>query len=806
MVSRIRSAFFLSAAILGSTAPAYAADAAPAADEEGLTEIIVTAQKREENLQKTPIAISVLGADDLDNRQAQSLLDLGDGAIPSLRIAPFFSRPGALIVNIRGVGVLSDSNQPARDQGVGVYIDGVYYGRPQGLGAALFEVQSIEVLKGPQGTLFGRNTEGGAVNIVTRRPGKEFRADVTATYGNFDAYKIEAHVDLPVTDQLSLKADGIVRGRNGFVKNPLPGQLDYNGYRRKGIAVSAYWTPSDDFSALLTVDRTYDATTPLFQNLLAAPRGAPATAAGSPAISPNRLAALAVVQPNRVRVAPFGTPQEYSVGNTKGVRLGLEWKALDDLTIRSISSYRELTQGQFDNGNAVVSAQQPLTTANPTGSFVNFPFARYSLAFFRQNQVSQELQLIGEFPRLKYQVGALYYQERVQDDAQAFNTLRFTDAAGSQFVQLPFNPATARVDRASYVKSTSIGVYGQATYNPPILDEKLNITVGARFTRDTKLGSLFTINGAPPVVPRGGVNVTGPIPLDAGWSRVDPLVNLALQITDDTLIYGKWSTGYKSGGANSRSITYAPFNPETVSMFEVGLKTQFFDDRARLNLAAYAGSYKDIQLDFFGLYEDVINGVRTVTTRTTSDTVNAPGTGRLRGFEGEFTLAPTRGLTLSASYAYNDVRIPPTRNPFPQTANNGQPFTFPIPIYQVYTPKHSASGTINYELPLNGFTLKAYIDGNYNSGYFANYNDPLIDPRGGAVRIAQPTGDAAFTVNARLAIADIDVDGRKLTVALWSRDLFNEQHVFYRNVSSTAGETGFFNDPRTFGAEINIKL
>ena len=806
MANRTWVAFLLSTAALVLPAPARARDVTPSADGEGLSEIIVTAQKREENLQRTPIAISVIDAVDLDNRQVQSLSDLSDGAIPSLRIAPFFSRPGALIVNVRGVGVLSDSNQPARDQGVGVYVDGVYYGRPQGLGAALFEVQSIEVLKGPQGTLFGRNTEGGAVNIVTRKPGSEFRADVTTTYGNFDAYKIEAHVDLPVSDQLSFKADGIVSGRNGFVQNPLPGQLDYNGYRRKGIAVSAYWKPTDDFSALLSLDRTYDATTPLFQNFLAAPRGAPATATGSAAINPNRLSVLAVVQPNRVEVAPFGTPQEYSVGNTKGVRLGLEWKALADLTIRSISSYRELTQGQFDNGNAVASAQQPLTTANPTGSFVNFPFARYSLASFRQNQLSQELQLIGEFPRLKYQVGALYFQERVQDNAQAFNTLQLTDAAGSQFIQLPFNPATARIDRASYVKSTSVGVYGQATYNPPILDDKLNLTLGARFTRDTKLGSLFTINGALPVVPRGGVNVIGPIALDAGWSRVDPLVNLALNVTDETMIYGKWSTGYKSGGANSRSITYAPFNPETVSMFEIGLKTQFFDNRARLNLAAYAGSYKDIQLDFFGLYEDVINGVRTVTTRTTSDTVNAPGTGRLRGFEAEFTLAPVTGLTLSASYAYNDVRIPPTRNPFPQTANNGQPFPFPIPIYQVYTPAHSAGGTINYELPLNGFTLKAYVDGNYNSGYFANYNDPLIDPRGGAVRLAQPKGDAAFTVNARLAIADIDFNGRTLTVALWSRNLLNEQHVFYRNVSATAGETGFFNEPRTFGFEANIKL
>jgi iron complex outermembrane recepter protein len=153
---------------LASEAEAAAADSAEADADNGLAEIIVTAQKREENLQETPISISVFGGDDLENRHVQSLLDLGDGAIPSLRIAPFFSRPGALIINVRGVGVLSDSNQPARDQGVGVYIDGVYQGRAQGLGTALYDVANIEVLKGPQGTLFGRNTEGGAVNIVTR--------------------------------------------------------------------------------------------------------------------------------------------------------------------------------------------------------------------------------------------------------------------------------------------------------------------------------------------------------------------------------------------------------------------------------------------------------------------------------------------------------------------------------------------------------------------------------------------------------------------------------------------------------------
>jgi iron complex outermembrane receptor protein len=114
------------------------------------------------------------------NRHVTSLLDLGDGAIPSLKVAPFYSRNSALIMNIRGIGVLSDSNQPARDQGVGIYIDGVYMGRAQGLGTAIYDVENIEVLKGPQGTLFGRNTEGGAVNITTKKPSGQFKANITA--------------------------------------------------------------------------------------------------------------------------------------------------------------------------------------------------------------------------------------------------------------------------------------------------------------------------------------------------------------------------------------------------------------------------------------------------------------------------------------------------------------------------------------------------------------------------------------------------------------------------------------------------
>jgi len=254
------------------------------------------------------------------------------------------------------------------------------------------------------------------------------------------------------------------------------------------------------------------------------------------------------------------------------------------------------------------------------------------------------------------------------------------------------------------------------------------------------------------------------------------------------------------------SISYRGFNPENVSMFEIGTKTEFWDHKARLNIAAYTGTYKGIQLDFAGLYEDVVNGVRVATTRTTLDVVNAPGTGRLKGFEAELTLAPTTGLTLSASYAYNNVKIPDTINPFPQTG--GVFITVPVPIYQVYTPEHSASASIDFEQPFNGFTLRAHFDGNYDSGYYSGYTDSEYDPVTRAVRYQQPKGDKALVFNARLAIADIDMgtSGAKTTVAVWARNLFNEEHLFYKSGSPRGGVQGFFNDPRTFGMEINIKM
>ena len=789
------SAFVLA---LGIAQQAFAADAAAdtAADsnEVGLEEVIVTAQKRSENLQDTPIAISVLTAKAIEDRNVYSLVDLGDGAIPSLKVAPFFSRPGALIINVRGIGVLSDSNQPARDQGVGIYVDGVYMGRPQGLGTALYDVESIEVLKGPQGTLFGRNTEGGAVNITTKKPTGEFGLLAKAGLSNYSGYTGEIHLDMPRFMDFSFKLDAVVTARDGWVKNPLVTGKDFGGYNKRAVRGRVIWEPTDNFKADYAYDNAYDATTTLYMQFLAASTFPTALvpAAGNTAST------------KRIYSATYGVPQQDSVGKTFGHRLTADWKLNDSMLLKSITSYRDLTQTQFDNGSVSQSGG-----AFRTGTtFLNQEFGRYSLADFRQNQQSEEVQLIGDLPRLKYLFGVIYYRERVSDNARAFTTNIFTDAIG--FANTPRNvdPLVQRIDRASEVTTKSYGAFGQATYTPPLLNDQLHVTAGGRWTRDEKLGRLRTINNINfPVGSAGRIinGLTSPDILDESWSRFDPVINVAYDVSDDVLLYGKFSTGYKSGGANSRSLRYEPFDPETVSMFEGGFKSEFLDRRVRLNASAYAGQYKDIQLDFSAQYlqTDPVTGALLQTQRTTTETINAPGNGPLRRFPADRAPAVTEEHAVLASYAYNKVTIPDTLNPFRQA--NGQLITVPVPIYQVYTPENSASFAIDYKRPFMAGQFVAHLDGNYGDGYYANYTDVAYDPVTRAVTIENPKGESSFVMNARLSLAEIPTGPGLTTISIWSRNLLNDEHVFVKFLSDRTGTGGFFNEPRTFGFEISFR-
>jgi iron complex outermembrane receptor protein len=745
---------FIAALLAGSalvSQSAFAADpvqVAAAGDETGLAEIVVTAQKFESNLQQTPISISVLGADALQSRGVNSLTDLGNGSVPSLRIAPFATRSSALTVGIRGI-VSGDANQPARDPGVGVYIDGVYLGRPQGLGAGLYDVERIEVLKGPQGTLFGRNSTGGALNIVTRKPTGEFGLTQQIGMGNFGSYISKTHLNLPTFGNISIKIDGVLTKREGTVENPMQGEEDFNSYNRRGIHGAALWDNGGSFTALLHIDSSYDGTTPYYIQLIEKnPTSAP-------------LAPLVQVQRDRARTADIGLPQQLSIGQTHGTSLDLNWQATDAIAVRSISSFRKLSQTQYDNGFGAHSSP-----------FVpNARFARYSLASLRQKQYSQEVQVLGKFSQVSFVTGAYYFHEKVDDDAWTPNTMQW-DALGVAPVRLPTLQAGAQVpfpDRGDNADAESMAAFGQATYTPAILNDALHLTLGLRGTHDNKHGTLYKLNGA-------NTNLT----FVFKDTRVDPAVTVAYDVTEDVNVYGKWGTAYRSGGANSRSISYRPFGPETVSAFELGLKSEFFD-RVRLNAAAYTTAYKNIQIDF--------NAVNLLSSnRGTLETVNAPGTGRIKGIEADASVLVTSGLTLSASYAYTSTHIPRAANPF----NNGALQN----VFIVYTPKNAFSGAADYDLPFDTFSLRTHLDFQGGDGYRSNVGEATLTEK-------------SFVVNGRIAAADIDIGhGAAFEVGVWMHNVFNEQHTFYysRGAYAALGAYGIYNEPRTFGIDATLRF
>ena len=816
-----------------ATATATDVAAAPAEGDQGLAEIVVTATRRETNLQKTPVAISVLGAPALQDRHVQSLYDLADGAVPSLRVATFEARQSALTIGIRGIVPL-DANQPAREQGVGIYVDGVYLGRQHGLNAALFDVERIEVLRGPQGSLFGRNTEGGALSIVTKAPSGEFGGRMRLGVGNYGSYNGDVHLDLPEYANFSVKLDAVTQYQGPVTKNPLAGQTGWGYYDRRAARGAVRWSPHSGLTDDFSYDYGIDKNSPFYSQLLNYnPNNC---VAGTQAASPNCVlpgtaytALSGTVKPalpgvvvngrSRMRVADIGVPQQPSIDETHGFTNVLKYKLSPEIELRSITAWRGVDVEQWDNSGGAHRVPLPAVGCGTSTSATACNFSRYSLAALRQRQFSQEFQAVGTVDAIDYVAGLYYFNEHVSDDAATPNSMRIVgyttpnQTTGYRYETLDactgsggfgWQRGCRSIDRASEVFSKSYAVYGQATWNAT---DALHLTAGGRYTHDTKQGALLFSRNIDYRNPANAaiVAANGYQPLDASWNRFNPMVTLAYDATRDLHLYAKYATGYRAGGASSRTSNYQAFDPEDVKSYEIGMKSDFWDRRARLNLAAYVMDRSDSQVD--------ISSIQVTGTGSFNNlvTINAPGTTRIRGLEADLTLNPVEGLTLSAAYAYTYTRIPPV------TITNVQRNAAGVEtdrtqvnqnFFIVFTPRNAANGAIDYALPVgSGNTLKLHFDGNYAQStqafdQFATRND------------------ASLIFNGRIALADIALgEGRqKMTVALWGRNLFDEAYVYRRDpsnslpaaptsnvrtgsIANVLGDYGNFNAPRTFGVE-----
>ncbi len=788
-------------------------EAAP--DDAGRDVVVVSALKRDTDLQDTPIAISVIDPQLIKDNHVQSLFNLSDGIIPSLRVATFEARQSALTIGMRGI-VPFDQNQTARDSGVGTYIDGVYMGRSQGLNAALFDVERIEVLRGPQGTLFGRNTEGGALSIVTKAPTGAFGGRAVAGVGTYGAYNAEIHQDFEEFAGLSLKFDGVIQHQDPTTKNPFAGQAGWNQYHRAGGRIQGLWKPVDGFSADLSIDYARDENTPFYSQLLSynvngktvRPIGTftgPATpgsaaASGAPAGTINALSPLIEVSKDRQSVG-LGTVQQPSVDKTGGATLTMKWDVTPDLELRSITAARAVATNQWDN-----SGIESRNVFAPGALF-----GRYSLSDLYQNQYSQEFQAVGNVGEdIDYVAGLYYFTEHAKESAATpFTNVWNADGTGYTIrssngtfgtgaitsTNQGWEYGTRLITRRTRADSDSVAAYGQVTWSPI---EPLHLTAGGRYTKDTRDGLMDRAN-----------NKDVSFALDYDDSRFDPLLTAAYDISPDMNVYAKYSTGFRAGGANARSAAFTEFKPEEVKSYEAGLKSTFFDRQVILNLAAYHMDRTDTQIDF-----DSVSVVAPNAGAHFEETSNAPGKSKIDGIEADLTWYVSDELSFGASYAYTKVDIPDAPFPFATGPTDfiqqGQPF----PVNVVYTPENAASTFVNYEVAVGNMTFRAHLDASYADAQYSFQTEFADVSSAGATaasnQVVEAKGDASFIVNGSIALADINMSsngGPTATISLWARNLLDETYVYRISAANrgTIGDYGNLNPPRTIGIEATVK-
>ncbi|MBX3705689.1 MAG: TonB-dependent receptor [Pseudomonadales bacterium] len=713
----------------------------PATQRVALEEIVVTAQKREESLQEAPISISVLSGDELLTRGIGNLKDLAAGAIPSVRFAPFYGRASAPALSMRGIQS-GDVTQISRDPSFGIYIDGVYLGRVQGLGTEMLDVERMEVLRGPQGTLFGRNAVGGALNIVSRRPSGEFGIRQRVGLQNYDGRGIATHLDLPRMGNVAIKLDGLISERDGWVSNPLPGQWDYHQYKKNGFRIGALWEPTDRFDAYYSYDNSRDRNT----------SGYPVLGSELPNAFPR--AALVELQDDRQTRARMGAPLDPSVAKAEGHGLNLSFSLTESIEIRSITAYRELSQTQRDQW------------AGASRRFVpNGAIGRYSLAEVNQDQFSQELQILGSSERFRYVAGLFYFKEEADDAAVAPFTMVYNADGSAVSLGPPVsfdNLGSQPGGRSSINEATSKAVFGQVTWTPNILADRLDITAGLRYTEDSKEGELLTPSS---------------ISYRYESDRMDPAVTLAYNWTDTINTYLRWGTAYRAGGANSRSATFRTFGDEEVETWEVGFKSELWDRRARVNLAAFYTDYTDLQFTF----QNPENPSATETVNTNDKVV-------IKGIDADLTVLLLPELTANLNYAMILRDRPDQLNPFTGAT---------VPTNAGFSPKHAASVSLDYDFrPFNQGLVTLHLDSNYSSGSYTASDERT---------------SSYVLVNARATLGELKLGSLpgEFEVALWGRNLTDKEYdVFNYEVtgsSTTNGMIYWYGDPRTYGLELTFR-
>lgn len=708
-----------------SVVTAQNAEPAAAPDDSGrIQEIVVTAQKSEENLQAVPVAISALTQEEMAKLGITSFEGIATTSA-NINFTPYSGSSNMLVLYMRGQGVI-DPGQITTDGSIGLYKDGFYIARPQATTFAFGDTERVEVLRGPQGTLYGRNTTGGAINLITKRPSGEFGFRQELTYGSRDMFRSLSVVDLPSYGNVAAKLSFVKTSIDGYVKNT-GNSHDFSEEAQQAGRVDLRWTASDSVVVDYFFEKGELDSTPVYYENPSF-RG----------LTINGVLYPGSTRPPKYTYTDIDLPESTSDSEMHG--LTVSWDVNDALTIRSLTGYRALNWDAYQN-YADAFAAAPL-----------FPVRFETVDLVGEHQLSQELQFVGSpNERIRY-VGGLYYFE---ESARHF-----------QNILLPgFGVSTIRSVTA---ESESKAIFGQATWVAPILNDKLEITVGGRYTEDDRSASrFFSVNGA--VFENGAL--TGATN-EQNLSRFTPAVTAAFQWTDDISTYAKYSTGYKAGGSSetgplgSFNLTY---NPEEVTSYELGLKSYWLDRRVRLNIAAYMSELEDVQLSLPVDPADlsVIQGFNA--GKSTAD-----------GVELELLYAPTKDLTFNLAYAYLDAEVDEFNalagTTFDPALNPASPYVVGEnaagAIRMPYAAKDTISAGADWTFAtFSKGSLSAHADYRYQSRtYLSSFAGPDVP---NSIFFSVPSYGV---LNGRLTL-EMDLPrGDRARVSLWGRNLTQKEY------------------------------
>ncbi|RKF21848.1 TonB-dependent receptor [Altericroceibacterium spongiae] len=645
-----------------------------------LREIVVTAQFREQNLQDTPIAITAVDDALLEARSQTNLSEVTNQA-PSVTLRPQTASFGPSIsASIRGMGQY-DFN-PLVEPGVGLYIDDVYYPRLTGANFELLDVQRVEILRGPQGTLTGRNSEGGAIRFISKKPDGQWGGFVSGTYGSRDRINLRGALSFPLTDTLAGRVSGTYGQQDGYVQGydygclfPESGvpvtigdseckTLDFSDVHYHALRGTLRWNPSERIDISLSADYNVDDKNQTGEVLLYGDNDNPnvATPNGLPLsndficgryCSYTDFGYAADTWEAGLIPALQGLPLAgTSIANASyyrgwGLALNAEIGLSDSLILTSITAYREF-KSDFQN-----DADASPTRTNLTKSFMNSDF------------FSQEIRLNADLADwAELTLGGYYSDEMTHNNSQI--DIRYI-AAGD----LPIYPLQTR--GFNPVSTESKAAFGTLILSPA---EALTLTLGLRYTDESKsvtLGRLSydgTVNPfVDPVGAAYGAGYSGPDTLDTdgdgntsetvtalnglvgsyAGDRLDYRASADYRFSENILVYATVSTGFKGGGIGPRPFNAAqvqPFGPEELTAYEIGLKTDFFDRRLRLNLSGYINDFKDAQLTLLSCPQFGGPGPCALPQNA--------GDATIKGFEVEMNAEPAEGFTLNGSLSYLD--------------------------------------------------------------------------------------------------------------------------------------------------------